>query len=471
MAQLTGNPIKDSYLGLIKTSTNGAMQNSGFENITDGAGNNTMLKMSQTELQLGTNISTQYIKQFANNGGITEIKDKAFSIYDATGNQYALIDGTNALIGSAANYFQATSAGSVITGPLDLSGATVTGLPASTDTTYDLGSVQSTNDVDVTLTGSDATIDTIKMVAGTNITLTDNGSNQITIDAAGGGTDTTYDLGSAQSTNDVDVTLTGSDATIDTIKMVAGTNITLTDNGSNEITIDAAGGGGGDTVAASYVNLPPVPFDLFNSVGNDSTWRANQTTDGFSLGAVPGAATTAGNVGFTIFPMSPGETINKLRFNISSASGGTGQLIKLAIYDLTYRQGGGAGEFSSGIVPYNKVKDLGSIAADVTGVKTIDITSSPYVMPTNSDWGAIAIAWSLDTPGFTPQISGWSNFLWNGNSAVVNATTTYRNIQPYFEAIVDGTTNYDLPADLSDPTFKVLAGTSNPIWILMQTEI
>ncbi len=57
-------------------------------------------------------------------------------------------------------------------------------------------------------------------------------------------TDTTYDLISAQVGSDVDVKLSGSDATIDTVTLVAGTNVTLTDDGSNNITIDATGGGG-----------------------------------------------------------------------------------------------------------------------------------------------------------------------------------------------------------------------------------
>jgi hypothetical protein len=39
--------------------------------------------------------------------------------------------------------------------------------------------------------------------------------------------DTTYDLTSAQDVNDVNITLTGSDATTDIVKLVAGTNITL----------------------------------------------------------------------------------------------------------------------------------------------------------------------------------------------------------------------------------------------------
>lgn len=52
---------------------------------------------------------------------------------------------------------------------------------------------------------------------------------------------TTYDLASTQNGTDVDVTLTGSDATVDTVKLVAGANIVLTDNGASEITIDAIG--------------------------------------------------------------------------------------------------------------------------------------------------------------------------------------------------------------------------------------
>lgn len=63
-------------------------------------------------------------------------------------------------------------------------------LPANpnTNTTYDLESDQSGNDVVLLLNGSDASQDTVKFVAGTNITLTDNGSNQITIDSANQGT-------------------------------------------------------------------------------------------------------------------------------------------------------------------------------------------------------------------------------------------------------------------------------------------
>ena len=61
------------------------------------------------------------------------------------------------------------------------------------------------------------------------------------IEITGGGTDTTYDLASAQNGTDVDITLTGSDATTDTVTLVAGDAITLTDDGSNNVTIATDG--------------------------------------------------------------------------------------------------------------------------------------------------------------------------------------------------------------------------------------
>jgi len=51
---------------------------------------------------------------------------------------------------------------------------------------------------------------------------------------------TTYDLDSLQVGANAAIVLVGSDTTLDTITFVAGTNITLTDNGSNNITIDSA---------------------------------------------------------------------------------------------------------------------------------------------------------------------------------------------------------------------------------------
>ena len=64
-------------------------------------------------------------------------------------------------------------------------------------------------------------------------------------------TNTTYDYGAVGAAGNISMAMTGSDATNDVVVMQAGTNITLTDNGSNIFTIDAAGGSGG---VASFTN-------------------------------------------------------------------------------------------------------------------------------------------------------------------------------------------------------------------------
>ena len=69
------------------------------------------------------------------------------------------------------------------------------------------------------------------------------GDNTWAVPAGGGGT--TYDLASAQDGANVDITLTPATGAVDTVQLTAGTGITLTDDGSNNITIDAAAAGSG----------------------------------------------------------------------------------------------------------------------------------------------------------------------------------------------------------------------------------
>ena len=65
----------------------------------------------------------------------------------------------------------------------------VLNIPIYANTRYDYGAVGAAGNISMAMTGSDATNDVVVMQAGSNITLTDNGSNTFTIDAAipGGG--------------------------------------------------------------------------------------------------------------------------------------------------------------------------------------------------------------------------------------------------------------------------------------------
>lgn len=124
MASLINTKIKDTYEGLIKTLDNLALSGTA-KAITDGAGNPTNITMSTT--------STNFLS-----------------------------------------------------GTVDFTGATVSGLPADTDTTYTLGSVQDGLNADIVLTDQLGNTSKATLVAGTNITLSNLG-NDLTIAAADGG--------------------------------------------------------------------------------------------------------------------------------------------------------------------------------------------------------------------------------------------------------------------------------------------
>lgn len=115
-----------------------------------------------------------------------------------------------------------------------------------TDTVTSVGVSGSETTGTVTLAGSGAT--SVNQV-GSTVTISSTDNN------------TTYDLASAQNASDVDISLSGSDTTTDTVKLVAGTNITLTDNGSNQVTI-AASGGGSTYTAGSGLDLSGTVFSV-----------------------------------------------------------------------------------------------------------------------------------------------------------------------------------------------------------------
>ena len=221
------------------------------------------------------------------------------SLLDTDTNDIDYVSGV-ALNGSNLDF---TGAGNAFAGSIDLSALSTT----DTNTTYDYGAVGVGGNISLALSGSDGSNDVVTMQAGTNITLTDNGSNTFTIDAAGGvDTDTTYDLRSAQAGSNVDIDLSGSDATVDNITLVAGTNVTLTDDGNSNITIDAASGSGetactfGTIVApnqvykATYGDVHDTTFGVklgWNNTGADPlhvafTWTLQTSMTGIS-GMVP----------------------------------------------------------------------------------------------------------------------------------------------------------------------------------------
>lgn len=272
------------------------------------------------------------------------------------------------------------------------------------DTTYDLSSVQSGSNSNLTLIGSDGTTDTVQIIAGTNITITDSGS-ALTIDAAGasgmtsflaagdtgvnqtitngntltieGGTgmetaaaagdkvivtlsDTAVTPGnylnaniivnqqgqitsvasgnnatatytSAQNGLNVDMTYAQINPTNnDIVKLVAGSNITLTDNGSNEITIASTGGGTGMTSFDVAANSGAT-----QTITNGNTLTIAQGT-GISTVASATDTVTITNTGVTSLSAGSNITLSASTgaVTISAAAGGTGNhRIKRSFYN------------------------------------------------------------------------------------------------------------------------------------------
>lgn len=94
--------------------------------------------------------------------------------------------------------------------------------------------------------------------------------------AINGAGNTTYDYTSAQNAGNVDLVLTGSDASIDIVKLVAGTNISLVDNGANNVTISASGGGTG-TVTSITTMIDGDALTI--NTGSSATITTNGTFD------------------------------------------------------------------------------------------------------------------------------------------------------------------------------------------------
>ena len=189
MGDLTNKQIDQTYDGLIKTDDENAVGGA-LKGLQDGVGNDIGIEVAAD----GTNYTTVLKSNNAYAHGFT--------------------------VGSTGTLFGGTV--DMQTSTVDFTNATVIGLSAS-DTTYDLGAVGAAGNINVALTGSDASNDVVTIQAGTNITLTDNGSNTFTIDAAGGsgGAQTSYTF--TTGTVDTWAGPAGQDVIVSQVTIPAGT--------------------------------------------------------------------------------------------------------------------------------------------------------------------------------------------------------------------------------------------------------
>jgi len=232
--------------------------------------------------------------------------------------------------------------------------------PSFSVTNIDRGSAQNIYKNFIADTGGTATAsvnnDTLVIAGGTNIE-TNRSGNTITINAVGGNTDTTYSYASTQSTNDVDLTLTGSDASTNTVKLVAGSNVTLTDNGSNQVTINAASGTGvGGSGIQNYIPI----WSTASTIGNSAIFQ-DGTKIGINTTNINAALHVNGNM--RVENTSTAASF----FRQSSSTTGTSQCVKIA----TYNPSGGIQDNFGGGIEFSLVEPTNTgIAARIYAVRS-----------------------------------------------------------------------------------------------------
>jgi len=136
------------------------------------------------------------------------------------------------------------------------------------DTTYTVSTAQSGANELITLTGSDASTDSITITAGTDISLTDDGSgNGFTISSTATGD--TYTLSTSTNGSSVDVNLDAAVGTDSAITLTPGTGISIT-QAANVATITNTAPGDTYTLSAGTKVGSSVPLNLDAATGSDS---------------------------------------------------------------------------------------------------------------------------------------------------------------------------------------------------------
>jgi len=309
MGDLTGKRIDQTYDGLIKTNDEQPIDGT-LKGLQDGVGNNLPVQVSTSTINFtgavtGDNNTTYDLNTTQDgNNVVLELQPDTGSSIDVN-----LIPGSGITLTTASNRnIEIASTG------------------GGGGATYTMNVAQDGLNVDLELLADGVVVDTIVLQAGGNVQLNQQGQAVV---FSSTDTNTTYSYGSGQNGSDVDMRLTPSLGAPDTVKLVAGTNITLTDNGSDEITIDAAGGGGGATLYGSLYQNNQTSTAMTGYPSNTFARHIYPT-----LGTqFPGPAIDQ-NDDTTVFSrlyLEPGQTINS--FTVPIFAGGQATL-ELSLYNV-----------------------------------------------------------------------------------------------------------------------------------------
>ncbi len=247
---------------------------------------------------------------------------------------------------------------------------------------------------------------TVKILGAGNVTAAQSGN---TITLTGTGSDTTYTYTSAQSTNDVDLILTDSSSATNIVKLVKGSNITLTDS-SNSVTIAAqndndndfltglAFNTGSGVLTATVQNQSDVTVDLDGryflssggtisgpvTIGDAVTIEGDLFMDDYDITSVNRL-----DFGFLSGYIEGGSTdevdFNNLSVKIGTISNATTDTDKFLVSDsgvIKYRTGAevrsdiGAGTGSGTVTGTGTAKNLTMWATGGTGIEDSPIKTA-----------------------------------------------------------------------------------------------
>ena len=300
-----------------------------------------------------------------------------------------------------------------------------------TNTTYDLGTADgdNTSEEKIQLNGSDSTTDSVILAVGTGLSIQrDSSTNKITITNTAPDTNTTYDLLAVQTGgNDDDpaIRLDPSSGSNDDIQIVGGTNVTVTRNSSNKITISST-----DTNTDTNTTYS---ISCVNGVNSDEerirlTGTNPSSTDDITLEAGTG--------------LSISRSGDKITFTNTDTGSGTGD----TTYSISCVNGVNTDEERIRLTDSNGTTDDVTLEAG-TGLSIA--RSGDKITFTNTDTGSGA-----NTDNYANSLSFSSGTLTLGRTGSLNDLTT---TIPLSGITGDFTDLDDTPSDYTGDANKLVA--------------
>ena len=200
--------------------------------------------------------------------------------------------------------------------------------PADNNTTYDLAVASGTTKI--RLSGTDSTNDDVEIAGGTNVTVTRNNANKLTISSTDTDTNTTYDLLAVQTSgnnNDPAIKLDASTGDDDEVQIVGGTNVTVTRNSDSQITISST-----DTDTDTKYDLL-VPTGT-TKIRLDGATASGNNDDDIEIAAGTGISVVRNNANkLTISNTDTGSGTGDTTYSISAVDGAASDEERIRLTD------------------------------------------------------------------------------------------------------------------------------------------